>query len=153
MFSKKKERNFANLDEFIQNLHEEGVSIINYNELRIPVILLDPQKYDDFIQKNIGKKIVVETMLNIFYNEKDVFVDIQLRVLDQNIQENYLIYANDLLDFFEALYEASILGLCPSNTSINKNNIFLIQIPKKDQVEYALRIIKEKVKGHIKKPS
>lgn len=94
-----------------------------------------------------GKKIIVDTLLNIFHDGYDVFVDIQLKFLNLEIIQNYVLYANDMLEFFEALANTGLIGLAPNSPSAaSKSNIFMIQLPKKDPAENALRIIRSNVK-------
>jgi hypothetical protein len=95
-----------------------------------------------------GKKLAVDTLLNVFHDGQDVFVDVKLNFLNMDIEENYLLYANDILEFFESLARTGIIGIA-SNASYpqNTSNIFMIQLPKKEAAENALRIIKANVKN------
>jgi hypothetical protein len=63
------------------------------------------------------------------------------------IEENYLLYANDIIEFFEVLSKTGIIGIGPTYSSAqNNSNIFMIQLPKKEAAENALEIIKANVK-------
>ena len=95
-----------------------------------------------------GKKLAVDTLLNIFHNGYDVFVDVQLKFLNVGINENYLLYANDMLDFFEALSNTGLIALAPNLSFAPSNsNIFMIQLPKKEAAENAFEIIKANIKN------
>ncbi len=95
-----------------------------------------------------GKKLAVDTLLNVFHDGQDVFVDVKLNFLNIGIEENYLLYANDMLEFFESLTRTGMIGIA-SNASYSQNtsNIFMIQLPKKEAAENALRIIKANAKN------
>ena len=90
-----------------------------------------------------------DTLLDIFYNGQDVFVDVQIKFLDTDFEENYLLYANDMLEFFEALAESGMMSLAPDSPAYtNSQNVFMIQLPKKDAPERALEIIRTNAKKH-----
>ena len=94
------------------------------------------------------KKLAVDTLLNIFHNGYDVFVDVELKFLNIGINENYLLYANDMLEFFEALSNTGLIALAPSiSLTTTNSNIFMIQLPKKQAAENAFEIIKANVKN------
>jgi hypothetical protein len=94
-----------------------------------------------------GKKVAADTMLDIFYDGQDVFVDVQIKFAGTDFEENYLLYANDMMEFFEALAESGLIALAPDSTSYtNSQNVFMIQLPKKDAAEKALQIIKQNAK-------
>lgn len=135
------------IDHFIKNLHREGASLIDFDGNKVPCIFLSSKIYDEIMNRIYGKKIIVDTLLNIFHDGYDVFVDIQLKFLNLEIIQNYVLYANDMLEFFEALANTGLIGLAPNSPSAaSKSNIFMIQLPKKDPAENALRIIKSNVK-------
>jgi hypothetical protein len=99
------------------------------------------------MEKCIGKKYVVDVLLNIFYDGNYVFVDIQLEFIDFGIEENFLIPGNTSMNFFDALNESGLLGIIPkSNGHISSSNIFLIQLPKKERISKAVGIIKSNLK-------
>ncbi len=72
-----KNRKFATLEDFLSNLHTDGVTLIDYGGKKIPCILVNDEKYKE-IKDLSGKGVIIDTLLNIFYDEKNVFVDIQL---------------------------------------------------------------------------
>jgi hypothetical protein len=96
-----------------------------------------------------GKKVRADTLLDIFYDGQDVFVDVQVRFLDTDFEENYLLYANDMIEFFEALAESGLISLAPDSSAYtNSQNVFMIQLPRKDAAEKALEIIRANAKKH-----
>jgi hypothetical protein len=142
-------RNFTKLEEFKAHLHKEGATLVEFSGSKVPCILLDQKKYEDMLQKVYGKKVGADTLLDIFYDGQDVFVDVQVKFLDTDFEENYLLYANDMIEFFEALAESGLISLAPASSAYtNSQNVFMIQLPKKDAAEKALEIIKANAKKH-----
>lgn len=142
-------RNFTTLPEFQANLHKEGATLVEFSGSKVPCILVSQKKYDDMLQKLFGKKVRADTVLDIFYDGQDVFVDVQIKFLDTDFEENYLLYANDMLEFFEALAESGMMSLAPDSPAYtNSQNVFVIQLPKKDAAEHALEIIRTNAKKH-----
>lgn len=136
-------RNFATLEEFKANLHGEGATLVEFSGGKVPCILVSPEKYQELLGKVYGKKISAETLLDIFYDGQDVFVDVDIKFRDTDFEENFLLYANDMMEFFDALAESGIIALAPSETAFsNSQNVFMIQLPRKDEAEKALQIIK-----------
>ncbi|MDQ3718319.1 MAG: hypothetical protein M3311_04095, partial [Thermoproteota archaeon] len=73
--------------------------------------------------------------------------DIQVKLLDTGFEENFLLYVNDMIEFFEALAESGMLSFAPDSPDrLNSQNLFVIQLPKKDAAEQALEIIKANLK-------
>ena len=142
-------RNFTTLEEFKANLHREGATLVEFSGSKVPCILLDQKKYDDMLQKIYGKKVRADTLLDIFYDGQDVFVDVQIKFAGADFEENFLLYANDMLEFFDALAESGLISLAPDSSAYtNSQNVFMIQLPKKDAAEKALEIIKSNAKKH-----
>jgi hypothetical protein len=142
-------RNFSTLEEFKANLHKEGATLVEFSGSKVPCILLSKKKYEEMLQKIYGKKVRADTMLDIFFDGKDVFVDVQVKFLDTDFEENYLLYANTMLEFFEALSESGLISLAPDSSAYtNSQNVFMIQLPKKDGAEKALEIIRANAKKH-----
>lgn len=137
------ERSFKTIEDFILNLHKEGVGLTEFNGTKIPTIYIDALNYDHVIRNAYGKKVAVDTLLNIFHDQHDVFVDVQMTFLDLNVQMNFLLYANDLMDFFMFLSETGIIAIAPEPVSGgNSSNVFMIQLPKREQAVKAFKIIK-----------
>ena len=82
-------RQFTTLNDFFDNLHKEGCGIIEYEENKIPCIYIKQSLYDTIIERCLGKKYVVEVLLNIFYDGHYVFVDIQTEFINLGIEENF----------------------------------------------------------------
>jgi hypothetical protein len=138
-----KKRTFNTLSDFLQNLHKEGATLIDFNGNKVPCICVNSKRYDDIMSSVYGKKLAVNTLLNIFYDGYDVFVDVQMEFLDIDIVEYYLLHANNMLEFFEALASTGLISIIP-NGSLGKSSseLFMIQLPKKEAAENALQIIK-----------
>jgi len=142
-------RNFSTLEEFKANLHREGATLVEFSGSKVPCILLGQKNYEEMLRKVYGKKVGADTLLDIFYDGQDVFVDVQVKFLDTDFEENYLLYANDMIEFFEALAESGLISLAPDSSAYtNSRNVFMIQLPKKDAAERALEIIKSNAKKH-----
>ena len=142
-------RNFSTLEEFKANLHREGATLLEFSGSKVPCIILSQKNYEEMLRKVYGKKVAADTLLDIFYDGQDVFVDVQVRIPDTDFEENYLLYANDMIEFFEALAESGLISLAPDSSAYtNSQNVFMIQLPKKDAAERALEIIKSNAKKH-----
>jgi hypothetical protein len=140
-------RNFSTLEEFKAHLHIEGATLVEFDGKKVPCILLSQNKYDEFLQKMYGKKALFDTLLDIFYDGQDVFVDIQIKLRDADLDENFLLYGNDKLEFFEALAENGLMAFAPvSPTYTNSLNVPTIQLAKKDAAIQALEIIRANAK-------
>lgn len=143
-----RDKSFDTLDDFIKNIHKEGSALIDFNGNKVPCIYINSTRYDEIMNAIHGKKLAVDTLLNIFHNGYDVFVDVQLNFLNIGINENYLLYANDMLDFFEALSNTGLIALAPNLSIVpSSSNIFMIQLPKKEAAENAFEIIKANIKN------
>ena len=143
-------RNFSTLDEFKANLHREGATLVEISGHKVPCILVTPKDYDELIQAVYGKKIRAEPMLDIFYDGQDVFVDVQIVFSGTAFDHNYLLYANDMLEFFEALAESGLMGIAPDAQAYsNSQTMFTIQLARKDAAQNALDIIKSNSKKKV----
>ena len=134
-------RSFSSFEDFLANVHKAGVTLTEFKGTKIPTIYVDARRYDEIMAKTFGKKVAVDTLLNIFHDGRHVFVDVQMKFLDLDLQENYLLYANNIIEFFEALAETSLISLAPDHSSVDSSNVFMIQLPRKEQAEKALKII------------
>jgi hypothetical protein len=136
-------RNFSTLEEFKSNIHKEGTMLVELSGTKVPCILLSQKNYEELLHKIYDKSIRADTLLDIFYDHQDVFVDVQVKLLDTDFEQNFLLYANDMVEFFEALAESGMISLAPDSSAYtNSQNLFMIQLPKKDAAEHALEIIK-----------
>ena len=130
-------RNFSNLKEFMNNLHKGEVSVVDFENEPLACIRIDNQRYVEIMGKIAGKKLAVDVVLDIFHDETNVFVDVNMTYLDYDIEENYLIHANDKKDFFRALAMTGLIAILPIESSSSNNNIFLIEIPRIDAAKTA----------------
>jgi hypothetical protein len=139
-------RKFQTLKDFIENLHKEGTGLLNYDGNNVPCIYVDSKRYENIISSTYGKKLAVDTLLNIFHDGTHVFVDIQMKFLDSNREEYFLVFANEMLEFFEALSKTGLIAIVPQMEYYGNQNIFVIQIPKIELPEKAFEIIKSNAK-------
>lgn len=142
-------RNFSTLEEFKAHLHTEGATLVEFSGSKVPCILMNTKKYEQVLYHVRDRKVRVDTVLDIFYDGQDVFVDVQVKLLGTEFDLNFLLYANDMVEFFEALAESGLISIAPdSQHHLNSQNLFMIQLPKKDAAERALEIIKANLKKH-----
>ena len=139
-------RKFQTLKDFIKNLHKEGTGLLNYDGNNVPCIYVDSKRYENIISSTYGKKLAVDTLLNIFHDGTHVFVDIHMKFLDSNREEYFLVFANEMLEFFEALSKTGLIAIVPQMEYYVNQNIFVIQIPKIESAEKAFEIIKSNAK-------
>jgi hypothetical protein len=112
----------------------------------VPCIYVDSKRYENIISSTYGKKLAVDTLLNIFHDGTHVFVDIQMTFLDSNREEYFLVFANEMLEFFEALSKTGLIAIVPQMEYYGNQNIFVIQIPKIESAEKAFEIIRSNAK-------
>lgn len=142
-------RNFSTLEEFKAHLHTEGATLIEFSGSKVPCILMNSKKYEQVLYHTRDRKVRVDSVLDIFYDGQDVFVDVEVKLLGTEFDLNFLLYANDMVEFFEALAESGLISFAPdSQHHLNSQNLFMIQLPKKDAAERALEIIKANLKKH-----
>ncbi|MFZ0742237.1 MAG: hypothetical protein WAM54_11650 [Nitrososphaeraceae archaeon] len=139
-------RKFQTLKDFIKNLHKEGTGLLNYDGNNVPCIYVDSKRYENIISSTYGKKLAVDTLLNIFHDGTHVFVDIQMKFLDSNREEYFLVFANEMLEFFEALSKTGLIAIVPQMEYYGNQNIFVIQIPRIESAVKAFEIIKSNAK-------
>jgi hypothetical protein len=136
-------------DEFehlLARTHKD-VTLFDYNGIKVPCIILEEKRFDDIMKIIAGKPVSVETNLNILQDGLGhVFVDMSLNFSQGNIVEKLLLYANDFLEFFEALAASSLLALSSPRSEYGKSNVFMIQLPKPERAVNALEIIKKGLK-------
>ncbi len=131
------------LRELLKRVHSE-ISSFDYNGKSIPCLILNEQRFDQIMGKVAGKPLSVDTNLNILQNGLgDVFVEIVLTFSEGGIEEKILLNGNKSLDFFESMGQTSILALSSPRSHFGKDNVFMIQLPKPEKIEYALDIIKK----------
>ena len=142
-------RNFSTLEEFKAHLHTEGATLIEFSGSKVPCILMNSKKYEQVLYHTRDRKVRIDSVLDIFFDGQDVFVDVEVKLLGTEFDLNFLLYANDMVEFFEALAESGLISIAPdSQHHLNSQNLFMIQLPKKDAAERALEIIKANLKKH-----
>ena len=142
-------RNFSSLEDFKAHLHTQGATLVEFSGAKVPCIILNSKEYEQILSNVRDKKVRVDTVLDIFYDGQDVFVDVQIKLLGSEFDQNFLLYANDMVEFFEALAASGLISVAPdSQQQPNSQNLFMVQLPKKDAAERALEIIKANLKKH-----
>ncbi|HJW19911.1 MAG TPA: hypothetical protein VJ571_05080 [Candidatus Nitrosotalea sp.] len=132
----------SELEELLSQRHKE-VTLFDFEGKQVPCIVIDGKKFDDMMKVIAGKPVSVETNLNILQDGLGhVFVRITLQFSYENIEEKFLIYANEAVDFFEELAETALLALS-SNSQYGSSNVFMIQLPKPERAQNALDIIRK----------
>ena len=142
-------RNFSTLEEFKAHLHTEGATLVEFSGSKVPCILMNSKKYEQVLYHTRDRKVRVDTVLDIFYDGQDVFVDVQVKLLGTEFDLKFLLYANDMVEFFESLAESGLILIEPdAQHHLNSQNLFMIHLPKKDVAERELEIIKDNLKKH-----
>jgi hypothetical protein len=133
----------SELEEFLLQRHKD-VSLFDFEGKQVPCITVDEKKFDNIMKTIAGKPISVETNLNILQDGLGhVFVRVTLQFSQGGIEEKFLIYANEAVDFFEALAETAMLSLSAPNSSYRSANVFMIQLPRPERAQNALDIIRK----------
>ncbi|MDE1844185.1 MAG: hypothetical protein KGI10_02515 [Thaumarchaeota archaeon] len=131
------------LEKFLSQRHKD-VTLFDFEGKKVPCIIVDGKKFDDIMKNIAGKPVSVETNLNILQDGLGhVFVRVTLQFSQGNIEEKFLIYANEAVDFFEALAETTMLALSSPNSQYGSSNVFMIQLPKPERAQNALDIIRK----------
>jgi len=131
------------MEKLLARVYKE-IDIFDFNGKNVPRIILDDRKFDDIMSKIQGKPVSVNTNLNILQDGLGhVFVEITLDFSYGGIHEEFLVYANESLEFFESLANTTMLALSPPNYSeVNQDKIFMVQLPKPEKAIEAIDIIK-----------
>ena len=131
------------LEKLLERVYND-IDIFDFNGKNIPRIILTDRKFDDLMSKIQGKPISVNTNLNILQDGLGhVFVEITLDFSYGEIHEEFLVYANESLEFFESLVNTTMFALSPPNYSeVNQDKIFMVQLPKPERAIEAIDIIK-----------
>ncbi|GFN42009.1 MAG: conserved hypothetical protein [Marine Group I thaumarchaeote] len=131
------------MKKLLEKVHPE-ITSYDYNNKKVPCIILSEQRYLEIMKKVAGKPISVDTNLNILQDGSGhVFVEVVLIFSLGGITEKIWINANTSLDFFESLAQTSMLALSSPSSDAGKENIFMIQLPKPEKAVNALEIIKK----------
>jgi len=105
------------MEKLLARVYKE-IDIFDFNGKNVPRIILDDRKFDDIMSKIQGKPVSVNTNLNILQDGLGhVFVEIMLDFSYGEIHEEFLVYANESLEFFESLANTTMLALSPPNYS------------------------------------
>ena len=135
------------MEKLLERVYKD-IGIFDFNGKDVPRIILNDRKFDDIMSKIQGKPISVNTNLNILQDGLGhVFVEIMLDFSYGEIHEEFLIYANESIDFFESLAKTTMFALSPPNYSeVNQDKIFMVQLPKPEKAVEAIDIIKNGLK-------
>ena len=131
------------MEQLLERVYKD-IDIFDFNGQDVPRIILDDRKFDDIMSKIQGKPVSVDTNLNILQDGSGhVFVEIVLDFSYGEIHEEFLIYANESISFFESLSKTTMFALSPPNYSeVNQDKIFMVQLPKPEKAIEAMDIIK-----------
>jgi len=131
------------MEQMLERTHND-IDIFDFNGKNIPRIMLPDRRFDEIMAKIHGKPISVNTNLNILHDGLGhVFVEVSLDFSYGDIHEEFLIYANEYLEFFECLADSTMLALSPPQYSeVHQDKIFMVQLPKPEKAINALDIIK-----------
>ncbi len=134
------------LKKLLQQVHE-GVTIFDFDGKSVPCIILEERKYDELLSKVAGKSLSIDTDLNILQDGKGhVFVEVTFTFSQGGIVEKILVNANKDILFFQSLAKTSMLAISSPKSSYGKDNVFMIQLPKPEKAEDALKIIERGLK-------
>ena len=131
------------MEKLLERVYKD-IDTFDFNGQNVPRIILTDRKFDDIMLRIQGKPISVNTNLNILQDGLGhVFVEILLDFSYGEIHEEFLIYANESIDFFESLAKTTMFALSPPNYSeVNQDKIFMVQLPKPEKAVEAIDIIK-----------
>ena len=130
------------MEKLLERVYKD-IDIFDFNGQSVPRIILIDRRFDEIMSKIQGKPVSVNTNLNILQDGLGhVFVEIMLDFSDGEIHEEFLIYANESIEFFESLAKTTMFALSPPNYSeVNQDKIFMVQLPKPEKALEAIDII------------
>ena len=131
------------MEQLLERTHND-IDIFDFDGKNVPRIMLPDRRFDEIMAKIYGKPVSVNTNLNILQDGLGhVFVEVSLDFSYGDIHEEFLIYANESLEFFESLADTTMLALSPpQHSEVNQDKIFMVQLPKPERAVDALYIIK-----------
>ena len=131
------------MEQLLERTHND-IDVFDFNGKNVPRIMLPDRRFDEIMAKIYGKPVSVNTNLNILQDGLGhVFVEVSLDFSYGDIHEEFLIYANEYLKFFESLADTTMLALSPpQHSEVNQDKIFMVQLPKPERAINALDIIK-----------
>ena len=128
------------LEKLFSKTHND-ISIQDFDGKQIPCIEFTQERFDNIISCISGKPLSVDTNLNILQDGLGhVFVEILLTFSIGGLTEKVLVDASKNLDFFYVLSQNGILSIASKDTP---EKVFMIQLPKPEKVQDALRIIND----------
>src|SRR5713226_6819263 len=131
------------LERLLAQRHKD-FTVFDFNGKKVPCIVLKEARFDNIMKSVAGRPASVETNLHILQDGLGhVFVRVTLNFSLGGIEEQFLLYANESLEFFEALAETSMLALSLPHSEYGSSNVFMIQLPKPERAINALEIIKK----------
>ena len=136
--------NLNNLQDFVSNVHKLGYSLVDLNGAKVPCILVTWNEFSAIVGVSNGKHSIIDTNLNIFDDGIHVFVNININFINTPLEFDYLLYANETIDFFKFLSLSGMVGIVPHQAS--GSNVFFVQFPRKDQATKAYELIVSKLK-------
>ena len=99
------------MEKLLERAYKD-IDTFDFNGKNVPRIIVNDRRYDDIMSKIQGKPISVNTNLNILQDGLGhVFVEITLDFSYGDIHEEFLIYANESLEFFESLANSTMFAL------------------------------------------
>lgn len=130
-------------DDLSRLVHKDGITLFEYNQMKIPCILLKNETFNELSKAFYGQPLAVDSTLNVLHdNREHVFVEIVLNFSAIEKTQKVILYANDTIEFFECMAQTGIIALAPSSPSGTEANILMVQLPKKEAVEKALELIR-----------
>ena len=131
------------MKQMLERTHKD-LDIFDFDGKNVPRIMLSDRRFDEIMAKIYGKPVSVNTNLNILQDGiGHVFVEVSLDFSHGDIHEEFLIYANESLEFFESLADTTMLALSPpQHSEVHQDKIFMVQLPKPERAINALDIIK-----------
>ncbi|HUU48895.1 MAG TPA: hypothetical protein VMW55_08950 [Nitrosopumilaceae archaeon] len=137
------------LQKLLDQVHK-GITIFDFDGKPVPCIIFEEKKYDEILSKVSGKPLSVNTDLNILQDGLGhVFVEVMLKFSQGGFEEKILVYANKDVLFFESLAKTSMLAISSPKSSYGKDNVFMIQLPRPEKAEDALKIIQIGLKQSV----
>lgn len=131
------------LEKLLSQRHKD-ITFFDLDGKKVPCIIVEENKFDTIMKAIAGKPVSVDTNLNILQDGLGhVFVKVTLHFSQTNLEEKFLIYANEALDFFEAMVETTMLALSSPHSEYGRSNVFMIQLPKPERAQNALEIIRK----------
>ena len=130
------------MEKLLERVYKD-IDIFDFNGQDVPRIILNDRKFEDIMSRIQGRPVSVNTNLNILQDGLGhVFVEILLDFSSVEIHEEFLIYANESIEFFESLAKTTMFALSPPNYSeVNQDKIFMVQLPKPEKALEAIDII------------